>query len=481
MASNPGQTYLSPGVYVDEQTSAVFATGNAVPDLLGIVGVAVGYQSNTEQFAFSTSNPYRLNYDGVDQSTLTYADAAGNVINPGDFVVTLTDTGYVELTGSAVASTTDGTTVFVSYHYTPADYYTPQRFRTYADVQNVYGAAFNSATYTPGDDYKFINSPLSLAAYLAFSNGAGEVVTCAVPPSTQTTASAISSDVRSGLAAAYTKLLNESDLTLLVAITDGIVNGDAPGCLSDLKASLQTAVNEDLYRSALIGFGAAVTDTPDTVLATSGAADQRLHLVWGGPNGMTMFNGASFNVGNEYLAAAVGGRMASLDPEQSMTRQQVSGFTGFADPQQLTSVKNTMSASGVMVAEYDRSGRIVIRQAVTTDTSSILTRESSIVRSKDALILSLMDAFDNSSVIGAPLTQDLLLSLKSMVTGTLEQAVSQNLIVGYGSVSVAQTSADPSVVTVTFSYQPTFPLNYVMVSFSIDTTTGNTTVSGNAA
>jgi hypothetical protein len=57
----------------------------------------------------------------------------------------------------------------------------------------------------------------------------------------------------------------------------------------------------------------------------------------------------------------------------------------------------------------------------------------------------------------------------------LETYKSSDVIVDYSGLTVTQQSTDPSVMEVKFRYRPAYPLNYVLISFGIDQTTGTVT------
>ena len=58
---------------------------------------------------------------------------------------------------------------YVTYTYTPKDFFTPQKFDNMTDVENKFGTKYNTSKTA-------INSPLSFAAQLAFENGASNVI-----------------------------------------------------------------------------------------------------------------------------------------------------------------------------------------------------------------------------------------------------------------------------------------------------------------
>jgi hypothetical protein len=144
------------------------------------------------------------------------------------------------------------------------------------------------------------------------------------------------------------------------------------------------------------------------------------------------------------------------------------------------SVKNQLSAGGLCVTEVDRNGRLVIRHGLTTDyEGGVMRREISLVRAQDTLYKLIQEALDSAELIGTPIEQGTGLRVKSVASGGLEYAKSLGIIVDYVNLKVRQQSppsGDPTVIEVKFAYKPAWPLNYILVSFTIDTSTGDSTL-----
>lgn len=480
------RNYSPPGVYIEESDSTLVSPTGIPPTLVAIVGPGQGYQTNTEQVVLGDVAVV-LAKKGVDTGSAKVTVAAtGATVPTGDYTLTKTpgsptDQNYTTaLLAAAAPSVPVGTTVFVTYRYTDPTYYDPKHFESFEDVKDVYGEPLNTVVANPSDvNYQYVTSPLSLAAMVAIQNGATELVLVATtpPPTSASTEAAKSAARRSALNAAYSKIENDPSINVLVILPTGIATGDAVGVLSDLKGALTRTAAQSLFRFAVVGFDPAVDTAPDVLLATSGAKDRRWMLAYAAPGGLQMYSGSansSFAVGHQYLAAGYAGRMAFLPVQQAITKQVIAGFSGLAGTPLSNSLKNQYSGSGVAVSEVDRFGRLSVRHGVTTDMTNVNTREASVVRARDALVTALADGSSASGLIGQPLDEDLLLSIKSAISGVLEAAVADEVILEYTGLTLRQLGTDPSVVEVKFAYRPAYPLNYIVISFSIDTSTGNT-------
>jgi hypothetical protein len=358
------------------------------------------------------------------------------------------------------------------------NFYAPKVFSDYEDVKNAYGEPLNLVPPVTGAiSYTAIVSPLSLAAKIAFENGATSVLLVATTPpiSTATTAAAISASNRAALAAAYSKIEQNYSAAVVVPLTDGILTADAPGVGTDLKTAVELSSSEDYPRVGMLGFEPAVTTVPPLLLSTGGFASKRVMFHYCAPGGMAFYSSAIARyvaLGHQYLAAAAGGRLASGPPQRSLTAQSLNSFSGFSGAALATRDKNTYASLGIAITEVDRNGNIVVRHGVTTNTSSINTREVSVVRGRDAMITLVLNVIRQGKLIGSPVTNSTVVSLKSVIAGALEYSVSIQNILGYKDLKIRQRSVDPSVMEVTFAYAPIYPLNYIVLTFGIDLTAG---------
>lgn len=139
------------------------------------------------------------------------------------------------------------------------------------------------------------------------------------------------------------------------------------------------------------------------------------------------------------------------------------------------SAKDALSSGGVAVIEPTFDATLEVCHGVTTKVGTIYEREFSLVRAQDQILSRMLASFKNSGLIGAALTVTTLLSIKSIAMGVLNTLLEQGTIQDYQGVGVRSLGVDPSVVEVKFSYKPSYPLNYIIIRFGIDTDTGQLT------
>lgn len=475
-------TYQPPGVFIEEAVAPTVTVVGVTPSVVAIVGPSVGYRTFTEAVTLTGTTASLLAKAGINVSVVTVKAADGTTYAPASYSLTIAagPDGNITTTGDNTTSLArngatipDGSTVYVTYRYTDTAFLSPTRLRDYDDIVDRFGPAQDLNTGT-------IVSPLTLAAKKAKENGAGEVVLVATPNATVT---------RADLTAGYAKLDSITDIDIVVALPVGITGttatpGDTANVGLDLKAYVEASSALGNLRVGFIGLESTVTVDP----ATTAAAFRSKRVVFAGaPSSLNYFNSVlntNITVAGYYLAAALAGIAASQPAQVPLTRKQIRGFAGipavFLSTMSLTQ-KNTWSDQGVLVAEVNRAGDLIVRHGTTTDRTNVQTREVSLVRAKDKLVGLLTDTFESAGLIGGFIDDTTNVRIQGVVTGCLETALRSELIVGYSGVKVRIRPGNPQVVEVKFQYQPAYPLNYIVVSFSINTVTGETTALDAAA
>ena len=109
---------------------------------------------------------------------------------------------------------------------------------------------------------------------------------------------------------------------------------------------------------------------------------------------------------------------------------------------------------------------------LTTNTTSWLTSEISINAIGDALTKQIKNDLVNSQLIGGALTNVTSAAAIGVVQASLTAALANGLIQGYQNLSLAVYPATPTTVNITFQYAPTYPINYIQTTLSLNTQTG---------
>ncbi|MFF7198180.1 hypothetical protein ACFZAM_31290 [Streptomyces sp. NPDC008079] len=369
----------------------------------------------------------------------------------------------------------NGDQVRITYAFTSSSYYQPTEFDSYDQVVATFGPALVAVAPTDPTASQ-VSSPITLAAKIAFENGAATVLCVATDPS--------AGDYRTQLVAAYAKVATDYRAQILVPL---LVNGtydahtgtNVANLLTDIKSHCEAAGSDGYGRIAFCGVAAVYDNSVTHDQLAVQVASKR--VVLGYPNRLLLFNSsvnASTEVDGFYLAAAMAGRLALNAVNRGLTAQSLTSFTGLPATvaQAMTrTFKNNLSRNGVCVAEITAANQLMVRHGTSTKTTSELEQEISLTRIGDTLLQTIQTGMSSSGLIGEPITADMTMNVKSSLTGILERAVADGVIVAYSPVSVRQREGQPSVIEATFSYKPAVPMNYIVVKFSMDLTTGDST------
>lgn len=502
-------SYVPPGVYVQDTSQPVVTPTTIATSTVTVIGPAVGYQTHTELVQVYWNADTALSKRGIFVSSVTgppaigapvVKNAAGTTLAYGTdytFVVDASGIGgaanavtYIKRLGTSETPSApspgglqDGDAVYITYNYADTQYYTPQLFTDPSVIAATYGAAVSSTA--PSDpNASQVVCPLTLAAQLAMANGASSILCLPTNPADGT--------IKEQFEAAYAKIQANYQAALIVPLfvdsapEEGGETSDAHSAdavlalIQDANTHCVTASAEGYGRMAFIGVDAtyAVGDRNFDTLATT-IESKRTVLAY--PHQVSFYNtrlAQTTVVSGYYLAAAMAGRLAGGDVERGLTKVALTGFNGLPPAlaqQQTKAFKDGLSKAGVSVVEQTRGGTLQVRHGLTTDMSALTTREISLVRIGDVLFELVQTGMDAAGLIGQPIDADMTTKVKGALTGILERAVLDGVIIDYGAVAVRQQtlpSGDPSVIEAQFAYKPAIPLNYITVTFAIDLTSG---------
>ena len=429
-------------------------------------------------------------------STSTSSGLASND-NSADFVVLASGSSVItfsiqraDIVPSNIPS---GASVQVGYTATPSDYYVPTQVFSQSDVEDKYGAAL--------DANGNILSPVTLAAGFAFANGATDMVIQAlfslgddgfrtqggVDTSGQSDANNLD-DWEDTLVA----LRDVQDVNVLVPLVSTGTGNYSDVLSLNVFIAIQEHIqfmitNNDTYLVAICGEDSTATGPSGTALAAPTTLQSHALTLNNTslPEVMTLISPASYqyaastgtatNIGGQYVASMVAGRLASQDVQQTLTRRTLIGLTA-VNTLRAESDKDTDAASGLFVIENYR-GTIRIRHAITVAVNNPNTRELSVIRAKGYMIENVKDVVDQQ-IIGQIIADDnAAFTIQTLVEAELQSLITEGAIVDYQNVQSRLLTSDPTTCEIRYSYLPAFPLNYVNIIFSINTASGVVTTS----
>lgn len=486
--------YLPPGIYSNPIQGPQLAVNSSLPQAVGIVGLTVARETYTESIKFHDTDesdplPYALSKKGIKKDTIVVRNIDSMVAYPGASTGNTTKYTVENLSGgeghptsvyglrrnpdsSGGDNTGIGPTeiVEVSYEYTDENYYKARSFWDYRDVVSAYGEALVVTTDENGSPTWKINSELSLAAKFAFLNGAYQVVCVAVQPTAET---ALNKD--------YTTAMDKLKDNSSVAVVTSCRGVDA-GVIRDVRQHIYQQSGSRFERRAILGFDKGTnSDARMGYAVYSDNLDVNNRIMLVSPSSFSHYStelNTTITLGGQYMAAALAGMTVAMSFAMPLTHKYPVGWNGIDDTEENLSdgAKTNESSNGLAVVEYDRRKNIRVRHGVTTDPSDLISREWSITGQQDALVFRLRDYLDDANIIGQPIYSYTLVNVKASAEAALQSLVRDNLLVDYTGLSVRQLLTNPDVIEVSFGWKPAFPLNYVILTFGVNLTSGSLSV-----
>lgn len=465
--------YVPPGVYTESVPGPSVGISTLTPSAVGIFGTTVGFRNFTDVFVVpaDAAGPTPAPFGPLTKLGAQLASIVVTDVNSGQVYVINTDYTIVQNAGvDTVLNTNDdtftfarvlggallvGATVRITYKYTDASFFDATTFTDAFDLQDAYGAAFDS-TGT-------LTSPLTLAGQLAFANGATEIVAVAV--------SFAGSPVLSDYQTALAKLEDVESVAVVVPATgDHTIFGSVSS-----HVTLQSQNRRE--RRAIVGCDGSTTAVSSSTRVGYAQAIKNRRVMFASPSKIKYFSTAAnleVTIGGYFMAAALAGIAVSQGISIPLTRKILTGFTNIPEVMS-EQQKNTEATAGICVVEQLRSGQIRVRHGITTDPTTLYTREWTITGQEDRLAIQVRNYLDASGVIGSVISDTTLASVKAQVIGSLGILQDNGDIQAWRNIQTRQLTNTPDVIQVQFEWQAAIPLNYILVRYSIDLTSGNVT------
>jgi hypothetical protein len=345
-----------------------------------------------------------------------------------------------------------GDLYYVSYQYRKQDYQT-QLFTKFSAIEATYGALST-------------DNPVTLAAYLAILNGA---VLVGIKQ--------VQKDEDNGTRASATAYRNAID-----DLEGPLPGGTLPDIMVPLKGDslelyqylsrhcdIQSDIRHRAERTALCGFSSGTNLTTAGSWATA-IGRTRFRFVYpdvmvvpipqpgGVPDEQTVVDGT-------YMAAMLAGSVVSpnTDVATPWTGKRLVGASRLA--RTLDAVEqNQIAVRGVTVIE-DRSPILRVRQGLTTDMTSILTKLPTIIQIVDETQRQSRGTLER--FIGTKFLPGILSQIEGQLTATLRGLVEAQILAAYTGVSAKVSVDDPTTAEVEGYIQPVFPLLYIILTFNL--------------
>lgn len=424
----PGQTYT------DERTGLRFT----------ILPSDVGSYSASGSFTLIVSPTFLVN-------------PARPWLSIGGLEVVVTDTVNVGVNDSATLQTFDpgglepaiGDFYFITYKFMKQDFST-RLFQQFKTIQANFGelSAENRVT---------------LAAFLAILNGAvlvGIKQVLKVPNTNQANDQAFFD--------AITELATPLPGNVKPDVIVPLATSTAVYQFLLQHVETQSNIRNQAERMGFIGFASGTSPTTAQTVARS-LLSNRMIAIYPDSAVITLTDetGQPFEtlVDGTFLAAAVAGAAVSpaVDVATPYTRRTIQGFTRLVrilDPIEA----NQTAVAGVTLLE-DLDPIIRIRQGLTTDMTSILTRLPTVTQIADFVQQQSRKVLD--SFVGTKFLSSRTNEVEVSMTGLFKSLVQAEIVGAFTGIAATVDTNDPTILNFEAFYQPIFPLLYLVLTFNL--------------
>lgn len=380
----------------------------------------------------------------VDTGAVKVATANGN--NTSLLIGTGTANSILGFTAGSFQQTprepAPGKLYTVSYEYAKANAdYVPRFFFNMSDVEAEHGTPSTTNT-------------LSLGAEIVFEQGASAVCLVQTNPADGSEFNKHKN--------ALDKLLPVAGINIVVPLTT------LTTIHSYLKTHCITAsgLTERKERTGIVAMASGASVASLGAQATA-LAHKRIVLV--SSTSCSRVIGSDVNpttLGGQYVAAGVAGVRTSTayDVADPATRKEVVGFDSITDGL-LRQEKVLLLSKGVMVIE-NIAGVHRIMQQVTTDTSTIENREYSVVEVIDFVASTMRQSLE-TIYIGQKILEGTPSQVRSTILSILNNMISSEILTAAQNVQASINGSDPTQIDVSFEISPVFPLNFILITFSL--------------
>lgn len=367
-----------------------------------------------------------------------------NTVNVG-----VNDTANIQTFNPSGLEPKNGDYYYISYRYMKQDFST-RIFTTFKTIEANYGklSAENRVT---------------LGAYLAILNGAvlvGITQVTKVPNTNQASAQSFITAIN-GLATPLPGNI-KPDILVPLSTDTAVYSALTQHC------EVMSNIRNQSERMGMIGFASGTSPTTAQTVAKN-LFSSRIVAYYPDSAVVTFTDelGSTYEslVDGTFYAAAVAGAVCSpaIDVATPYTHRHIQGFTRI--PRIMDPVEaNQTAVSGITVLE-DLQPVIRIRQGLTTNMTSVLTRLPTVTQIADYVSISsrsILDAFVGTKFL-ASRTNEVEVSMTSL----FKQLIQQEIVAAFTGISATVDANDPTTLNAEAYYQPIFPLLFLVLTFNL--------------
>ena len=424
----PGQTYT------DATTGLRFT----------ILPSSTGSYTATGYFTLNVSPTFHVNPSVPRLSIGGLETIVSNTVNVG-----VNDTSTLQTFNPGGLEPTVGDFYFISYRFLKQDFST----RIFTQLKTI-EANFGKTS---------AENRVTLAAYLAILNGAvliGIKQVLKVPNTNQASDQSFNTAIDE-LAIPLPGNI-KPDILIPLATTTSVYTHLTNHC------EIQSNIRNQAERMGFIGFASGTS--PITAQSVAKALNSSRILAYYPDSSVVTLTdelGQAFEslVDGSFFGAAVAGAVVSpsVDVATPYTRRRVQGFTRI--PRILDPVEaNQTAVAGVTLLE-DLDPIVRIRQGLTTNMQSVLTRLPTVIQISDFVqqqSRTILDSFIGTKFL-ASRTNEVVVSMTSL----FRSLVQAEIVAAYTGMTAVIDPDDPTILRFEMYYSPIFPLLYIVLTFNL--------------
>lgn len=460
----PSRLYGNEVITVTVDAAGAFVVTSSNPMGTGSGAVNTGVVGQTYKdaitgftFALATATAGTLVFNVTKEFTVLSQPELGV---PG-LSFNVSDTTGVSIGDTAVISSFNlnfddepavGSAYYVTFTKAKVDF-SPKYLTSFPDVQRVFGPLAQ-------------NNPIVMGADLYFKNGGQAIVMKQVPKAPGSNEPTVSS-YTDAIAIFEEPLTNGARPSLIQVLTAN------PVVLGYLKTANAIQTSERMQNERTSYFGFNVGTTPEMAMNfAKGVQSELMTGIYPDSAVITVpdsnGNDQDIQVSGPFIACAMAGADVSpaVDIATPLTNTQLVGFRRLGRNLN-KAVAGQVAQSGLTVLE-GLAGVITVLMPLTTDLSSVLTRDPRIVEVKHFAQQAIRRV--TKPFIGRKNLGGLTNEIKTSVTGLFSSLVRLRLIGEFRNVVVEQDTVDPTIVYVSVYYRPVFGVNWIMATHYLRST-----------
>ena len=424
----PGQTYT------DAQTGLRFT----------VLPASTGSYTATGSFTLEVSPTFH-----VSPSVPRYSIGGLEMLVTNTVGVGVNDTAQLVTYNPSGVEPAVGDFYFISYRYEKQDF-SPKIFQQLKTIEANFGRT--SA-----------ENRLTLASYLAILNGAVLLIlkqVLKIPNTNQASDQAFNTAIDDMATPLPGNI--RPDIVVPLATSTAVYTHLTAHC------EVQSNIRNQAERIGMIGFASGTSPTSAQTVAR-GLNSSRIIALYPDSATITLTDevGQSFEslVDGSFFGAAVAGAAVSpaVDVATPYTRRRIQGFTNI--PRIMDPVEaNQTAVAGITILE-DLDPIIRIRQGLTTNMTSVLTRLPTVTQIADFVqqqSRSILDSFIGTKFLSSR-PNEVVVSMTSL----FKSLVQAEIVGAFTGMTAAIDEDDPTILRFEMYYSPIFPLLYILMTFNL--------------